>query len=58
MIVEQVGNTLRVVPQGQGTIHEAGSGERQLWSMLAAMGPMKPAEASEWMDGFIPKDKE
>lgn len=55
MIVERDGNTLRIKPQGGGSIHEAGSGERQLWSMLSAMGPMKPEEAAEWMDGFIPK---
>lgn len=57
MIVEQDGNTFRIKPQGAGSIHTAGSGERQLWSMLAAMGPMSPSDAEEWMNGFIPKER-
>lgn len=53
-VVKQEGNSLYVIPQGMGTMEGAGSGERQLWSMLAAMGPMEPNAAKEWMNGFIP----
>lgn len=54
-VVEQDGNTLRIRSQGPGGMTGAGAGERQLWSMLAAMGPMKSEEAQDWMSNFIPK---
>lgn len=57
MIVRQEGNSLYIIPQGNGSMDNAGAGERQLWSMLAAMGPMQPDDAEEWMNGFIPSTR-
>jgi hypothetical protein len=57
-LVEIEGNTLRLKAQGPGGIEGAGAGEMQLWSMLSAMGPMKPEDAEAWMAGFIPKTRE
>ena len=54
--MEWDGNTLRIKPQGYGSMESAGAGERQLWSMIGAM-PGTAEEAEEWMEGFIPKTR-
>jgi hypothetical protein len=54
--VEWDGNTLRIKPQGYGSMETAGAGERQLWSLIGAIG-VPPEDAQEFMDGFIPKTR-
>lgn len=55
-VVEWDGNTLRIKPQGPGSMQSAGAGEQQLWSLIGAMGTT-PEAAEDWMDGFIPKTR-
>jgi hypothetical protein len=56
--VIQEGNTLKLRGQGFGTMTEAGSGEKQLMSLISAIGVTSPEEKQEWMNGFIPPTRE